>query len=342
MSLTQAIRTLAKYVFAPTPVALKGSRRLRVDTAPLRAIDPLYGDFLIHPCVRYIPEGFAGHRWWMAVTPFPRIDDRYENPVLYYGEGEGPEPPRDWHFVGVVQPAYPKGYNADCNLFFDGKQLWIFWKETETPNTTPESGFNCVMGRPFDGREFGPVKKFLDNPDTSANRMTAPVVLRLDGRVCLLATHYERRVDDPVQPHGRSGLSLWTLDGDSLADGMFRWERDLPQDYPDWFDFWHADFFEEAGRHWCVVTTERATHVLMGVSDDGLHYRLSPLPLLSKTGNLYTGMYKASVVVVEGKLHLFFPRKSLRGSRSEICCASAGFGPLARKLFINLQDMKFL
>jgi len=330
MNVIRAIKTLGKYLFKPTPVAVKSADRLFVDTVSLRRIDPLYGDFLIHPCVRYIQEGFAGHHWWMAVTPFPRMDDRYENPVLYYGDGEGTNPPRNWNFVGVVQSAYPKGYNADCNLFFDGTLLWIFWKETGTPNTTPENDYNCVMGRPFDGRDFGPVKKFLDNPDTSANRMTAPVVLSIDGQICLLATQYERRVNDPVQPHGRSGLSLWKLNGNSLSSGDFIWESDIPQDYPDWFDFWHADFFEESGKYYCVVTTERATTMLMGASDDGLHYHLYPQPLLSKTGNLYTGMYKASAVLVDGKLHLFFPKKSINGKSSHIYCSSMGFNDLLR------------
>lgn len=333
MNIKQALRTLAKYVFNPSPVALKGASRLEVDTSSLRALDPLYGDFLIHPCIRFIPEGFAGHHWWMAVTPFPRIDDRYENPVLYYGEGESVEPPRKWHFVGVAQSAYSNGYNADCNLFFDSKVLWIIWKETNTPNTSPESDYNCVMGRSFDGKTFGPVKKLLDNPDTTANRMTAPCILKIGDKICLLATHYEKRIDDPVHPHGQSGISVWELEGGSMASGRFVWKRDVVQEYPDWFDFWHADFFEEMGRYYCVVTTERATTVLMGVSEDGLYYRLSSLPLLSKTGNLYTGMYKASAVVVDGKFHLFFPRKNLTGHRSSIYHASVDFAVLTQELF---------
>ena len=318
MNIVRSCQTLATFLLKPSPVALKSASRLCVDTRPLRKIDPLYGDFLIHPCIRYIPEGFAGHKWWMAVTPFPRMDDRYENPVLYFGEGEGPEPPKKWRFVGIVQSAYEKGYNADCNLFFDGSLLWILWKETETPNTTPDSGYNCVMGRSFDGFSFGPVKKFLDNPDTTANRMTAPCVMKIGKKICLLATYYEKRIDNPVHPHGLSGISIWELEGESMSSGHFAWKHDVVQEYPDWFDFWHADFFENGGRYYCVVTTERATTILMGVSIDGEKYSFSSLPLLSKTGNLYTGMYKASAVVVDGRFHLFFPRKSITGRRSRI------------------------
>ena len=327
------LKTLWRYCVAPDSTALKGCWRLRVDTASLRALDPCYGDFLIHPCIRYIPNGFAGHSWWMAVTPFPRMDNRYENPILYYGEGDGPEPPRRWHFVAVVQPSHSKGYNADCNLYFDGQLLWILWKETVTSNTTPESGFNCVMGRSFDGVSFGPVKKFMDNPDTTAYRMTAPVVVMDEGKVKCLATFYEKRVADAFQPHGKSGLAVWTLDGGEMADGCFVWERDVAQQYPDWFDLWHLDYFTYRERYYCVATNERATTILMGRSQDGESYDFSPLPLLSKSGNLYVGMYKASAVVRDGVFYLFFPRKNLTGRKSHIYCASMKIDDLLGKLW---------
>ena len=333
MSLISGIKTLTRYVFSRKAVAFHESKRLNVDTASLRDIEPGYGDFLIHPCVRYIEEGFAGHRWWMVVTPFPRMDDHFENPVLYYGDGEGNEPPRNWRFVGVVQPSYEKGYNADCNLYYDGQLLWILWKETGTPNTTPESGLDCVMGRPFDGNSFGLVKKFLDNPDTQANRMTAPCVLPIDGQVRLLATYYEKRVNDPVQPHGKSGLSVWSLEGNGMADGHFVWQWDAGQCYPDWFDLWHTDFFTYDGKYYCVATTERATLMLMGRSDDGVSYAFSPFPLLSKEGNLYVGMYKASAVVHNGIFYLLFPRKSLTGRKSHIYYASMRIDALLAIVF---------
>jgi len=44
-----------------------------------------------HPSIVYVPEGFAGHSWWMAQTPFPPCDikpyrDRYELPCIHYSD----------------------------------------------------------------------------------------------------------------------------------------------------------------------------------------------------------------------------------------------------------------
>ena len=332
MKLSGKLKTLADYLVAPPPVAMKASLRLDVDTRTLRRLDPGYGDFLVHPCVRYIPEGLGGHKWWMVVTPYPRTDVRYENPVLYHGEGNENVPPVRWAFSGIVQDAYPTGYNADGNLFFDGKKLWIIWKEDGTPDTTASSGHNRIMGRSFDGQAFGPVRKFCDNPDTQVNRITAPTLLNVNGAVKCLATRYNGRTDDPVLPHGKSGLAVWRLEGKDLDSGRFVFERDADPDYPAGFDFWHADFFEEKGRYYGVVTPENATRILFGESEDGFSYRFGPKPVCSSGGNLYLGMYKASAVVVDGRIHVFFPRRSLTGRKSRLYCASMGFDAFRRTL----------
>lgn len=44
-----------------------------------------------HPSVVYIPEGWNGHKYWMAQTPFPPADvkpyrDRYELPCIHYSD----------------------------------------------------------------------------------------------------------------------------------------------------------------------------------------------------------------------------------------------------------------
>ena len=50
----------------------------------------------IHPCIRYVPDGFAGHKWWMVTTPILGGSST-ENPILYWGDSrEGELPPLTW------------------------------------------------------------------------------------------------------------------------------------------------------------------------------------------------------------------------------------------------------
>ena len=76
---------------------MQPGRELNVDVKRLNEIDNKYGDWLIHPCVRYIPEGLGGHKWWMVVTPYPNYNSKYENPILYYGDSNDTTPPLNWN-----------------------------------------------------------------------------------------------------------------------------------------------------------------------------------------------------------------------------------------------------
>lgn len=56
-------------------------------------IEPISGciNHPYHPSVVYTPEGWNGHAFWMAQTPFPPMDmapyqDRYELPCIYYSD----------------------------------------------------------------------------------------------------------------------------------------------------------------------------------------------------------------------------------------------------------------
>lgn len=53
----------AQYVYyfvSPQKSFITNDYRLNVDTDTLKVYDSGYGDWLVHPCVRYIPDGLGG------------------------------------------------------------------------------------------------------------------------------------------------------------------------------------------------------------------------------------------------------------------------------------------
>ena len=44
---------------------------------------PYIGSELVHPDVLHVPSGWSGYEYWMAVTPYPGSDSRFENPSIY-------------------------------------------------------------------------------------------------------------------------------------------------------------------------------------------------------------------------------------------------------------------
>ena len=84
-----------------------------------------HGD-VVHPCVRYIPEGYLGHKWWMIYTPYYKSNDKTENPILCYGDNETNVPPTHWIVAYQVQGQPTKGYNSDPALLYADKKLYAF------------------------------------------------------------------------------------------------------------------------------------------------------------------------------------------------------------------------
>lgn len=93
--------------------------------------DKTYGD-VVHPCVRYIPEGFEGHQWWMVYTPYYGKTDGMENPRLCYADAKEGEVPTTWKFYCIIKDKPEKGNNSDPTLIFHCNKLYVFWRENET------------------------------------------------------------------------------------------------------------------------------------------------------------------------------------------------------------------
>lgn len=306
--------TLKDYLFRHQKSILKRSdiRRLNIELEGLHKVGPGYGHWLVHPCVRYITEGFAGHKWWMVVTPYPNSNSYYEQPVLYYGDGNDGEPPQNWKFVSIVQEPHERGFNSDPNLFYDGKKLWIFWKESKTENTLESANWHSIMARSFDGSSWSPVQKMADNNDPHIANVFAPTILNIDGEIIMLATAFEHpRVSGSHLPFGHNHLALWRLDRNEIEGAHFVFDRVCKQSYPKDFNFWHADICQTSDNSYCcVVTDEQAKRLLIGKSNNGVEFKFSETPLLSSYGNNVSYIYKASPVFVNGSLYVFHPLRT--------------------------------
>jgi hypothetical protein len=80
----------------------------------------------VHPSVRYIPGGWAGYEWWMAFTPYPQGNDKYENPSLVAShDGINWTVPKG--LVNPIDPAPKNGHDADTELIYDGKNMLVYY-----------------------------------------------------------------------------------------------------------------------------------------------------------------------------------------------------------------------
>ena len=91
----------------------------------------------VHPDVYDAGVGntWNGHRYWMALSPFPSANSAYENPsILVSADGLTWAEP-----VGITNPIIAKpglDYNADPDITVDGVTMYCLNKLTSSPNDT--------------------------------------------------------------------------------------------------------------------------------------------------------------------------------------------------------------
>lgn len=318
---------LAYFYIFPIETYIDGDMELSVDTDTLNIIDNGYGDWLVHPCVRYFPDGFGGHKWWMTVTPYPEGNSKYEQPILYYGDGETDCPPEKWSFFGIIQDMPESGYNADPNIYYDraSNLMYIIWKECRTPNTVSESNNNAIMYRTFDGYKFSSIRKLFDNCSDSEIKLTAPSLIQVGDSIYCYATDFEHERDPKAKlVRGRCGVAVWKNASTTLDSINFTYRGRKEQTYQDGFDYWHTEFIydEIENLYYSTVSNENGFDILFGVSQDGLHYTYSEKPLISyRDKNHSRNLYKSSIVVIGDNLYVFYPKRSKDSRTVHIYCS---------------------
>lgn len=317
----QDVMKLGRKLNAPTPLPEK------------------YFDDLIHPCVRFIPEGFAGHQWWMVGTPYRGGNNQIENPILYYGDSrEGGLPPLNWTAWGVVsETPLPLGaYNSDPNLFWDGKGLWVFWRESYSSHCAANKMIRSIFGiYSTDGISFSKKKFFAGEPSDKEDSEMCPTVIEVDGKIRLYGVKHQF-----IAPRAPWGLTIWEIENNDLENHPFVKTKDVQPTYKKGFDLWHTDFFKYNGLVYCVATPEAANEVLFGVSRDGEHFTFWDKPLISTENTGKTYLYKASAMVHDGVFYLWTPVAELGISprTSRIWMSEIKFDFLLQELNTNLKS----
>ena len=269
-----------------------------------------YGDFAVHPCVRFIPSGIGEHKWWMALSPYPNYDTDKENILLFHGKNESDsEPPTEWEFVKEVCGTHPKGFNSDPNLYYDGESLWVIWREWETENLPDGVPLVCIRcSRTKDGVNFTPHETIAINEfheySMQGDTAMCPIVFKYKNSLAMYASRYS------YEPFLRPiGTSRYLLKNNCFKFDGFHHKDDSS------FDLWHFDLLEYNGYLYQLITGQFGNAIYVGRSLDGKVFQYSKRPLYSYPWFIKKNFfYKPTAQVVGKKIFVFFPRKKDNGA----------------------------
>lgn len=293
-----------------------------------------HGD-VVHPCVRYIPEGYHGYKWWMAYTPYYASNDKTENPILCYGANETAEPPTHWIVAYQVQGQPEKGYNSDPTLFYDEGKLYVMWRENLTDRCVnagfSRATFGAEVLKDGIGEVFGPL---VGTKDPEVDPETSPAFIKKeDGTYRCLATHITfysktiknlpvlvKKIINPVllvidllgiwSQQKAHGLAQWTcnqVDGDYCLDRTVKFQNQNTLYRP-----WHIDFFEWNQRLYAIVQSNQCNaDICLAESIDRIHFRMFSKPLMTNETCGKIGIYKPTAGVVDGKFFLYYTAQDM-------------------------------
>lgn len=293
-----------------------------------------HGD-VVHPCVRYIPEGYLGHKWWMVYTPYYASNDKTENPILCYGANESSEPPTHWIVAYQVQGQPAKGYNSDPTLFYDEGKLYVMWRENLTDRCEKAGFARATLGAEVlndgIGEVFGPL---VGTTDAEVDAETSPAFIQdKDGTYRCLATHITfhskaikrlpasiKRIINPVlliidllgiwSQQKAHGLAQWSS---NQVDGEYHWDRTVKfLNKNALYRPWHIDFFEWNQRLYAIIQSNQCNaDICLAESTDKIHFRMFRKPLMTNETCGKIGIYKPTAGVVDGLFYLYYTAQNL-------------------------------
>ena len=291
-----------------------------------------HGD-VVHPCVRYIHDGFEGHKWWMVYTPYYKSNAALENPILCYSENDNPdEPPTTWKFYCLVNEKPSDGYNSDPTLLYANNRLYVYWRENIVENKERYNYWRATFVAQVGG---GKVVKCSDKPilqtgDDEIDAETCPTfVWENDGSFTAYAMHLQfhskrvKRLGAGVKKIVNSLFLVFDLLGfysQQKHFGLAIWKGSSPEapfrhtqtvgfhNCNKLYRPWHMDFFDWEGKRYCIVQTNMGNADLcLSVSEDDENFSLYKKPLITNETIKKIGIYKPCAgVTPEGTFYLYY------------------------------------
>jgi hypothetical protein len=294
-------------------------------------VEQTFGD-IVHPCVRFIEEGFEGHQWWMAYTPYYGGNAEMENPRLCYSEASDGGLPTVWKYYCTIKDKPKEGYNSDPTMLFNEGRLYVYWRENYTQATYALGMSRATFGCYVENQQVHYLKEaqlqdLYRNKDkevcpTFLSYRGKPRAYAMDIRFCSkmmyhLSAKMARRVyrlldyTEKLGLYSRfrcHGVSIW--EGDSF-EGKFKYMWTVRfRGRNHLYQPWHMDLFfqpnDESKLFAVIQSSINRPDICLAKSEDGERFRLFHKPLITSQSIGMKGLYKPSAVVAGNELYLFF------------------------------------
>ncbi len=263
---------------------------------------PTYDGFnqVVEPDLVYAPAGLYGHKYWMAMTPYPCGDGTHENPSIVYSDDNATWTPASTS----SNPIDPGPGNGDPTIVYDGQKLIVYWAYDDGTASYVKHATST------DGTTWDTTAAVLfsetDNPGVTT--LVSPSVIYSNGTYYMWyvqgwcnATAYHAQLRTSTDGiHWSTTPTAVTINN---AQGTV-WHFNVKQD-GNTFVMVYASF----------TTTCGATTLYYAYSQDGVTFTSLTQPLLDINPNEAwddAEVYRATFVSENGHLRLWYSARATR------------------------------
>jgi hypothetical protein len=307
-----------------------GNRPYRWCTVPVPAGYPRQSQ--THPCIVYSPGGWNNYTHWLATTPYPDGDIRYENPCIYKTNVQ-----QDTFIFSPIKqnPIVPfpgsKAFNSDPELFFHKNKLFCIVRENDNDRYLQE----IKLLYSSNGEDWSNPFTICSNNDPNRH-LLSPSYIKAGNKHRI----YFLNGDAGIGKHGIcTGIELFesehldTPDFKLLSKGRFTNSKDTG------IEPWHFGLFSDKELLYMVLcarnknkkTFRNPMETYLAVSEDEVNFKIFPRPLVR-----HLKTYRPSAYLDDqGILHLYFSVTGTflnDGSDRNIAVTSTPFEKLLNEL----------
>lgn len=269
--------------------------------SPIRLKNHLGNIQNVHPKVLYIPDGFGGHEYWMAYTPYPNSNDMYENPCVAYSDDGC-----NWTNISGNPIDYPNGngYNSDTHLVYRADtgtlECWYRYVGPATQDPREETIYRQTTN---DGVTWSAKEMLYSNVSGNYAKLLSPSVIVENNKYCMwvvngdngsVIDYYEAPISDVTQMAKVRTLTFTITDnGISVKP-------------------WHIDVIKDGNTYVMLIMCRNGTSIsnnacslFIATSLDNVTYS-NPVKVVGGADNWDKYMYRSSIVKVNDIYRIYY------------------------------------
>lgn len=293
--------------------------------APLRLnLLSSYGDNqAIHPKVITFNKKWHGYKYYMAFSPYPYANSKYENPHI-----KASNDLINWEDVGSNPldevDNYDKGlrYNSDPHLVYnnDLDELECFWRYVDEKDKI----FKIYLRRSKDGIHWTKKEEIFSGKRDKIDWLSPSII-------------YE---DEIYKIWYVFNNKVWYVESSDLKD--FSIVKEIKIEYEDGVKSWHIDVIHTLkGYEMLLVAFSDWNHhsqmnLYYTYSTDNINYDIAKVILKPTTGTNYwdnKGLYRSSFIYENNKYYVFYSGIGTNNAR--------GIGLMTGKNIYNLKAVNY-